>query len=153
MFFTWYFKELWRFTASNKNEVSALRKISKMIIYMKLLLPATCTIFQHRPDRTSPVEDNNHKRWMTELRTISTEAQQLTMQFCKEYYESINQPLSNTVLKKAAVWAMFKNYYNIPLSYIVAKLRRTVVAVVDTLTTSNENIENSNDIRSFHKKK
>jgi len=149
LFYSWYKDDLWLFQPQGKNERSVLRKLSELIIYLKLFLKADCTVLSRRPNRIVAEEANQYRLWLNELRSCSLSVQNDAMKFCKDYSVIVDpmQPLKDVVVRKGALWAAEKLLKKIPAGRF--PIQQTIV--VDNLTLSSANIYNCSNISSFHK--
>jgi hypothetical protein len=142
LFYAWFKDDqISTFQVSDRQEKCVMKKISKMVIYLKLFLPATCTLLCSRPDRIDAYQE-----WLVELRRTSTQVQESTMKFlataCQQL-DPASKPLSRCIMNRAAIWATEKLLDKIPMRLFPR------CQVQDLITQTSTNIYNSNDIAVF----
>ena len=142
LFYAWFKDDqISTFQLSDRQEKCVMKKISKMIIYLKLFLPATCTLLCSRPDRIDAYQE-----WLVELRRTSSAVQESTMKFLAGACQQIDpasKPLSRCIMNRGAIWATEKLLDKIPMRLFPR------CQVQDLITKTSTHIYNSNDIAVF----
>jgi hypothetical protein len=149
LFFNWYRDDMWLYKPEDSNERSVFRKMSHLMIYLKLFLKPECTLLQRRPNPNTPADANQYRDWLNQIQSCGKTLQNDLMNFCKEYTLTATpaQPLKDVVIRKAAIWAVEKMLKKIPAKSFPA----VTVQAIDNLTIDSPYICNSNTISAFHK--
>jgi len=104
LFFTWYKDDLFNIKCNNRDEKATLKKLSKIIIYLKLFMPQErFPLLNARPS----VESTDFTTWVDSLRQCSIEVQKNTMQFLKQHHAIKD-------IQKGTLWNAFKKFEAIP---------------------------------------
>lgn len=135
LFYSWYKDSLSCYTPKDRFEKSVLKKLSKVIIYMKRFIPATCTILSSKPDPSSNMD--GHRDLMRELILLIKQVEQSTMHFVGEQIKLMDtsKALKPNTIAKAVVWSTKKLLDSIAVSKFPPSC-----LVSDSITVSSENI-------------
>jgi len=146
VFYTWYKNDLFKYEPciNNSDEKSKFRKLSKVIIYMKLFLPLDCKLLSVK----NSVEESSiiYTKWMSDLQSTSKALQESVMKFIKISNIKNNKKLSDIVYNKANLWSAFKMLESIPVSDFPINEN-----VIDNITIPSTYIYSSNKLIEFRK--
>jgi hypothetical protein len=144
LFYSWYLDELWNFQGQTSDERSYVKNtVSQLILYMKLFIPANCTVLLGKP---SSDQVELYRAWVNDLRVLSISAEEWTMIFIQDYHTNVlKKALGSCVINKARTYATRKYLMQIPIDKFPPQL------IVDNLSQSTSYVYNNVALELFHK--
>jgi hypothetical protein len=143
LFYSWYQDDKLQSinVAQDRQQKALLRKLSKLIIYLKHFAPTDCQVLLCRPSVN--LQSNTYRDWLISLRQLSNAVKDNTMRFLAGYYQRVGNSLSTCVAKKAYIWATFKLLEKVPIDEF------PVCNIADCLTKASPSICVGNEIAVF----